>query len=208
MNGRKFKLITIVGNIASGKSTLTNLLSKNIPAIKVSADKFYITNPFFPMSLDDRKRWSFASDLWFLTRRVEMAEKYADLLKHNYVVVDSGIPMSWIYANTRLKQKFYSLHELRLYEKCFNNITSNLINSDVIINLEAEVPFLFESIKKRNRRFEIRYYNVDYLKEIDNSIKKYLTLFKKKSKIINIKRPETDLLYNHDSLMKLIEKIT
>ncbi len=205
---KRYKLITIIGNIASGKSTLTELLTKKMPAIKISADEFYKTNPFFPLSLKDRKRWSFSSDLWFLLERVKMARKYSDLLKQSYVVVDSGIPMSWVFANSRLKQGYYTSDEWKFYQAYHNDMTLGLINSDIIIHLNVDESLLLESMKKRNREFEMLYYNTEYLRALNGSIRKYIGLAENKSNIITIKRPGTDLLNDNKALLRLIDKIT
>lgn len=48
------KLITIIGNIGVGKSTLTDLLERYLKAKKVPADSLYQVNPFFPLVVGDR----------------------------------------------------------------------------------------------------------------------------------------------------------
>ncbi len=70
-----YSFITIIGNIASGKSTIAHFLAKQLDADLVMADELYKTNPFFQNAVVDRSRWSLASDLWFLMKRVEMAKE-------------------------------------------------------------------------------------------------------------------------------------
>lgn len=46
--------ITVIGNVASGKSTLTPFLAKALRAKLVKADELYKTNPFFKDAVVDR----------------------------------------------------------------------------------------------------------------------------------------------------------
>ena len=54
-----YKLVVIIGNVGSGKSTVSKMLAKKLGAKLVPADKFFEINPFFPLALEDRKRWIF-----------------------------------------------------------------------------------------------------------------------------------------------------
>ncbi len=205
---RKNKLITVIGNIASGKSTLTNLLAKHLPAVKLDLDKFYSKNPFFPSALKDRKRWSFTSDLWFLNERVNAAKTYPLLLKKGSVVVDSGIPMSFIWAKSKLFYGSLLDTEWSLYQKLFKLLTVSLKDVDIVIRLSASPTYLFQQIKKRNRSFELRYYDTHYLKNIELSIRDYMKSIHDKKKVLIINREKNDFLHDRKALAQLLKKIT
>lgn len=205
---KKNKLITIIGNIASGKSTLTNLLAEYLPAVKLDLDKFYNMSPFFPFALEDRKRWSFTSDLWFLNERVKAAKTYPLLLKINNVIVDSGIPMSFIWAKSKL---FYGslLHtEWSLYKELFKLLTVSIKEADIVIRLSASPTYLFQQIKKRNRSFELKYYDKNYLKNIELSIRDYMKSIYDTKKVIVINREKNDFMHDKKALTQLMKKIT
>ncbi len=201
------KLITVIGNIASGKSTLTDLLVKNLPAIKIDSDSFYKSNRLFPLALKDRRRWSFASDMWFLSDRINaMAKLKSYLLKQN-VVIDSGLPMSWVFANSRLRDKYYTKEEWNLYQRIYGQLTVYLIPSDIIIYQYAATRFLLNQIKKRHRSFELKYYDKRYLKNIELSIKEYIKTISKQTKIITIDRRRNDFVNNKQVLTELISEL-
>jgi len=200
------KLITVIGNIASGKSTFSELLAKNIPAIRVPADELYKKNPFFSLAVRDRKRWSLTSDLWFLYERVQMAKKFPLYLKKKHVVVDSGIPMSWIYANSRLNNGYYNQHEWSLYQRYYEELTSHLFPSDIIVNIEINEKTAFERIRKRNRLFEIRYFTPSYLKGLKRSIQTFRETVKGKTKIITIDG-NTDFRNNEQTVLAFIAQL-
>lgn len=183
----KNKLITVIGNVGSGKSTLTRLLAKKLSATIVPADELYKINPFFPLAVKDRKRWSLASDLWFLRERVNLAKKYPQYLLKKNVVVDSGIPMSWVYANSRLKSGFFTRDEWNLYKNYYRVATANIRPPDIVIFLKAKVPFLMERIRKRGRSFEIKYFDQKYLASLEQSIEGFMKIQDRKTKIYKLK---------------------
>lgn len=182
----KYKLIVIIGNVGVGKSTLANILAKKLNAVKIPADDLYKTNPFFNDTVKDRKRWSLTSDLWFLKKRVELAEQYPFYLKENHVVVDSGISMSWVYSNSRLNTGHYNKDEWNLYQIYFDLLTVDLTDPDYLIYLKADVNFLMNRIKKRNRKFEIKFFTVKYLSSLTLSLEKYIKTIHKKTKTITL----------------------
>src|SRR3990167_10732867 len=111
--------ITVIGSIASGKSTVAKFIADNLGAEFIAADELYKTNPFCKETLKDRKRWSLASDLWFLVKRAELAEEFEDILKKEIIVQDSGLLMSWAYANSRLRSHYMNENEISLYNILF-----------------------------------------------------------------------------------------
>lgn len=166
----KHPFITIIGNVGAGKSTFARFLAKELPAHLVAADEFYKTNPFFHDALVDRSRWSLASDIWFLLRRIEMARGLEKILTRKAVVQDSGLLMTWVYANSRLKVKHMNQHETDLYNKLFDKFTMTTIPEDLVIYLHLPIPLLKERIVKRGRTFEMKYHSEEYLQGLQYSL--------------------------------------
>ena len=151
-----WKVITVIGNIGSGKTTLTKRLAKTLKAKEIQADSLYLKNPFFPLAIKDRKRWSLASDLWFLNERVKIMEN--NLLSKQKLVIDSGLPMSWVYAHSRTKSGFYTEEEAKIYDSLNRILTSTLKPENIIVKLEADIDFLFQRIQTRGRNFELKHF--------------------------------------------------
>jgi deoxyadenosine/deoxycytidine kinase len=61
--------VTVVGPIASGKTTASQLLSNALNLPLLDADLFE-TNPFLPGYIEDNARWSFATELFFTLSRL------------------------------------------------------------------------------------------------------------------------------------------
>lgn len=171
----KHSYITVIGNVGSGKSTLSSFLAENLHADFVAADEFYKTNPFFDNAVIHRARWSLTSDLWFLTKRAELAKQIPQKLLENSVVQDSGLLMSWVYANSRLDAGSMTKDEMSLYDNLFTQLTTGLPKEDLVIYLHLPISQLLSNIKKRGREFEIKHHTEEYLIGIQKSLDKIVS---------------------------------
>jgi len=199
---RKSKIIVIIGNVGAGKSTLGPILARKLSAKYVKADHLYLTNPFFPEAVKNRSRWSLTSDLWFLKERVKILKKQLTTNK-KFIVIDSGLPMSWIYAHSRLQSRFYTKEEWKIYQEYFNFLTKGVSSADILINLKAPLNFLMERIQTRGRDYEKKYFNVAYLASLHNSLKEFIKQTSAK-KIVAINIEKNDL--NKQSGLNLLVK--
>ena len=191
---QKNKLIVVIGNVGSGKTTLTRRLARLMEAKEIKADSLYLTNPFFPLAVKDRTRWSLASDLWFLYERVEIMTKNIKNLEKQSLIIDSGLPMSWVYSHSRIKSGYYNKHEWLLYESMSDVTTGKSPKPDLIIHLHGAIPFLLERIQTRGREFEKKYHTAEYLSSLDYSLKEYIARCKKKRiKILSIDVEKMDM---------------
>ena len=206
MSAKKNKVITIIGNIGAGKSTLCPLLVKKLQAKLVKADDLYLINPFFPLTVKDRSRWSLASDLWFLKERVKIIEKQLAAQKKT-LVVDCGLPMSWIYSHSRIKSGHYSLDQWQLYQEFYRYLTAAIPSIDVLIDLTAPPSALIQRIFQRGRDYEKKYFDIPYLESIAHSIAEYKKqMLTPATKTISINTSQIDLR-QPDELLLLIKSI-
>ena len=204
---KRNKLVIVIGNVGVGKTTLTDLLAKQLPAKKIAAD-LYKQNPFFDLAVKNRRRWSLASDIWFLYKRVERMRKAVDWLNKRHVVVDSGLPMSLVYSRSRIECGHFIREEWELYEQINSEFSSNLKKPDVVVVLESPVDLLRQRIVGRNRDFEIKKYKIGYLKTLSKNISLVAKKLKKeKIKIIKVNIKQFDFISNKKDLNNLIKEI-
>ena len=202
------KFITVIGNVASGKSTVTRLLTKKMKARQIPADSLFKVNPFFPLALNDRPRWSLASDLWFFYERLKLERKIPRQLKKNYVVVDSGLPMSFVYARSRLISGYLTRNEWELYKSINDELLPTALFPDLIIYLKAPVQTILKRIKRRRRKFELKHYSAKYLLGLEESLEIVIKkLIKHKVKIIPIDISKIDFIHNQTDLNHLITEV-
>ncbi len=161
---------TVIGNVGSGKSTISSFLSQYLPARLVDADVFYKTNPFFQDAVANRTRWSLASDLWFLVKRAQAAQQVPAFLQKGPVVQDSGLLMTWVYANSRIASGHMTHNEMDLYNMLYEKLTHDLPKESLVIYLNLPIPLLRQRIKTRGREFEIKYHTPRYLRTLQSTL--------------------------------------
>ncbi len=184
-------LTLIIGNVASGKSTLAKRLALATHAKPVMADELFKTNPFFPLVLEDRKRWSFASDTWFLQARYEDMQRTARLLSKHSLIVDSGIYMSYAHAYSKRQMQYFTPDEWTLYRKMCKLYFSETIKPVEVIYLQSSLPTLLTRIAGRGRDYEKKF-SREYLASIERGLAKLAILLKQQH--VPITKYNTDKL--------------
>ena len=143
--------IAIAGNIGSGKTSLTEILTKRYGAKAYYED---LANPYISDFYDDLGRWSFHLQLWFLGSRIQQTlEMLADGSEN--IVQDRTIyEDAHIFANNLHAMGLMASRDFETYMKMFNIEQDLLPKPDVLIYLKASVPTLISQIKMRGREYE------------------------------------------------------
>ena len=143
--------IAIAGNIGSGKTTLTEILTK-----RYGAKAYYenLANPYISDFYEDMGRWSFHLQLWFLGSRIQQTlEMLADGSEN--IVQDRTIyEDAHIFANNLHAMGLMASRDFETYMKMFNIEQDLLPKPDVLIYLKVSVPTLISQIKMRGREYE------------------------------------------------------
>ena len=167
--------IAVAGNIGSGKTTLTKLLSKHY---KWEAHFEYVEdNPYLEDFYTKMDRWSFNLQIFFLNSR----------FRHILKIRESGkttIQDRTIYEDAYIFAP--NLHEMGLMSsKDFNNYFSlfTLMESlvqplDLVIYLRSSVPNLVKQIHKRGREYE-NTISIDYLNKLNERYEVWAESFQK-----------------------------
>lgn len=170
MADRRHHHLVVLGNIASGKTTASMLLARELKASLIDADLFE-ENPFLQMYVNDRPRWSFATELYFTRARLKKLADVKNILKKSSVVVDSGLWMStWIYARNHLKQGTMTAAEWQFYLDLTYDIKKNTYDDeDLVVFLKAPTSLLLKRIDVRGREFE-KAYDKEYLLQLGDRL--------------------------------------
>ena len=143
--------IAIAGNIGSGKTTLTEILTKRYNAKAYYED---LANPYISDFYEDMSRWSFQFQLWFLGSRIQqtldmLSDGSANIVQDRTIYEDAHI-----FADNLHQMGFMASRGFGTYMKIFD-IQSNIIpRPDVLIYLKASVPTLISQIRMRGRDYE------------------------------------------------------
>ena len=149
--------IAIEGPIGVGKTTLVRRIGERMRARVVL--EVVEENPFLPNFYQDRDRFAFQTQLFFLMSRFKQQQELlqADLFTPN-IIADYHILKDRIFARLTLENE-----ELALYERVYRSLESQVLKPDLLIYLHAPIQVLLERIQRRDRPFE-RNFDEAYLK--------------------------------------------
>lgn len=143
--------ITIAGNIGVGKSTLVELLSQKLgwePVFEAVAENPYLTDFY-----QDMERWSFHSQVFFLSRRLQ--QHYALLQQSQSIIQDRSVyEDAEIFARNLYQQGRMSDRDWHCYFDLYQTMTTLLKPPHLVIYLRASVPTLRQRIIQRGRDYE------------------------------------------------------
>ncbi|MCL6527292.1 MAG: deoxynucleoside kinase [Thermaceae bacterium] len=143
--------VAIAGNIGSGKSTLTALLSERyaLRAVYEAVDE----NPYLADFYADMGRWAFQSQVFFLSKRLkqhlEEVNPAVHVVQDRTVFEDAYIFAQNLHLEGHLSQRDWSTY-LSLYE----GIAPALRKPDLLIYVRASLPTLQTHIQRRGREYE------------------------------------------------------
>ena len=143
--------VTIAGNIGVGKSTLVTLLSRKLgwePVFEAVAE-----NPYLADFYDDMNRWSFHSQVFFLTRRLQ--QHHSLLQQPSAVLQDRSVyEDAEIFARNLYKQGHLSERDWASYFELYQTLAQLLKPPDLVIYLRASTATLRRRIAGRGREYE------------------------------------------------------
>jgi deoxyadenosine/deoxycytidine kinase len=165
--------VAIAGNIGAGKSTLTSLISEKLgwePFLEAVSD-----NPYLADFYQDMKRWSFHSQIFFLSRRLR--HHYQLFQRPEAVVQDRTVyEDAEVFACNLYRQGLMSERDYASYREMYEVLSILLPPPDLVIYLRASVPVLMERIARRNRPFE-REIAPEYLAQLNELYEAWIERF-------------------------------
>jgi deoxyadenosine/deoxycytidine kinase len=155
--------ITIAGNIGVGKSTLTGLLAEHFNWEPVY--EAFTENPYLADFYMDMKRWSFHSQVFFLSRRLQ---QHHDLLqKKTSVIQDRSVyEDAEIFAQNLYRQGHMSDRDWQCYQELYRTMATLLRPPDLVVYLKVSVSALRKRIAERGREYE-QEIGEDYLTQLN-----------------------------------------
>jgi len=158
------RMIVLAGNIGSGKTSLTQLLSLNFgwtPSYE-SVDN----NPYLADFYADMKTWAFHLQMYFLGNRAIEIETLAN--SGNSAVLDRSIyEDAHIFVRALHEMDNLSDRDYQAYFKLYDLVLKTLPKPTLLIRLVAPVETLVDRIQSRARSIEDTI-DPDYLRLLDS----------------------------------------
>jgi len=154
--------IAIEGPIGVGKTSLANLMAKELGARLVLEE--FEENPFLPDFYNDPERYAFQTQLFFLLQRYRQQQELRQVdMFQNLLVTDYMFVKDRLFASLNLNEK-----EMQLYDTVANLLERNIIKPDLVIYLQADTDTLMKNISMRGREMEneITYEYIDALSQV------------------------------------------
>lgn len=196
------KFIIVAGNIGVGKSTLVRLLCE-----KLGWQPFYepeTENPYLADFYNDMSRWSFQSQVFFLSRRLQI---HHQILHHNgSVIQDRSIyEDAEIFARNLNLQGNMSGRDYDTYRSLYQTLAEFLPPPDLVIYLRASVETLSKRIALRNRDYE-RSINPEYLARVNDLYNEWISTFTI-CPVLTIPADELDYVVRPDHLDLILNRV-
>ncbi len=194
-----FRYIVIEGPIGVGKTSLAKLLAKefNARCILEKAEE----NPFLPYFYEDREKYAFQTQIFFLLNRFQQQKEMTQLDLFNQVTIcDYLFDKDRIFASINLNDA-----ELALYEQVFHLLNGQVSSPDLVIFLQAKPEVLFHRIKTRNIHYE-KEIEIDYLKTLIEAYNHYFFHFDQ-TPLLVVDTNEIDFVNRKEDLHQLVREI-
>lgn len=196
--------LAIAGNIGSGKTTLTRLLSNHYNLLAQYEDTE--DNPYLDDFYHDMNRWSFNLQIYFLNSRFRQVQ---DIMLHNKNVVQDRTIYedANIFAPNLYEMDLMSKRDFDNYQLLFKSMSHFVQPPDLLIYLRASIPTLLQQIQKRGRDYE-HSIRQDYLEGLNKRYEDWIANYTQGQLLIievdNVNYEDTDLDFLN--IVKQIDK--
>ncbi|MDY7078116.1 MAG: deoxynucleoside kinase [Chloroflexota bacterium] len=196
------RFVAIAGNIGVGKSTLTALLSERLnwePFFEAVND-----NPYLADFYKDMQRWSFHSQIYFLSRRLrhhwQLLQRAGSVAQDRTVYEDAEI-----FARNLYRQGLMDERDYHSYRGLYEVVTTVLPPPDLIVYLRASVSTLHKRICCRGRTYE-QSIETTYLEQLNELYEEWIDGFPL-CPVLTVPSDDLDFVLNPEHLELITDKI-
>ena len=194
--------IAIAGNIGSGKTTLTRLLSSHYKWRAQYED--VEDNPYLDDFYNTMERWSFNLQVYFLNSRFR---QILDIRKNKKTIIQDRTIYedAYIFAPNLHAMGLMTNRDYNNYRSLFDLMESVTESPDLLIYLRSSIPNLVEQIHKRGREYE-NTISIDYLSRLNERYEAWIDKYDK-GKLIIFNVDKINFVDNPEHLGEVINRI-
>ena len=162
-----YKYICVEGNIGSGKTSFVRMINKEYNCEMILEE--FRDNPFLPYFYQDKDRYAFSVELFFMTERYKQLQKQllSMGLFQDFAIADYSFVKSMLFAKNNLIEEEY-----RLFQKLWNVLNAPFPKPDLLVYFHRDVRILKRFIDLRGRPYE-KLIEASYLKQIQDTYFEY-----------------------------------
>jgi deoxyadenosine/deoxycytidine kinase len=199
MTSSPHAFVAVAGNIGSGKSSLTRLLSDAMgwrPMYESVED-----NPYLSDFYKDMRRWSFQLQVYFLSNRFRSHKAITE--GTNSVVLDRVIyEDAEIFARNLFEIGNMEERDYKNYVALYNVMTEYLHPPDLLVYLRANIDTLLHQIASRGRDFE-KSIKREYLEQLNTHYESWISRYTK-GKLLIVESDDLDFVNRKEDLKTVI----
>ncbi len=196
--------VVIAGNIGSGKTTLTEMLSRRLgwrPYYESVAD-----NPYLADFYRDMSRWSFPLQIYFLSHRFGVHREISSFANNNAAIQDRSIyEDAHIFSRVLHEEGVMDRRDYENYQSLYGTVIGLLPPPTLMIFLKRSVPRLLERIRRRGRDYE-RDISPEYLRKLDDHYEEWRKTYDL-GKSLTVDTEHLDFIEDPEHFNQLIFKI-
>ena len=202
-------MIVVSGAIGCGKSSLTDLISKefNLKAQYESVDD----NEILPLYYSNMEKYALLLQIYFLNTRFKAIK---ESFKYNNTINDRSIYEDSLFFHKLADDGLVSKKEVEIYDNLVENMLEELNESkkkspDLLIHIEVSFDKMLERIERRGREYEQINNNpelFDYYKDLNNRYYSWFENYNHSPKMI-IKGDNLDFVNNEEDKKIVVDNV-
>lgn len=161
--------LAVEGAIGVGKTTLARLIQEEFEAQLLL--EIFEENPFLPLFYQDRARYAFQAQVYFLLSRYGQQQDIPESLHTGNLISDYTFAKDRIFALLNLTGE-----ELAMYERIHRVLAQGIAQPDLVVYLRADSDVLMQRIASRDRAFE-RTMDRDYIDSLNRAYEAFFSRF-------------------------------
>jgi deoxyadenosine/deoxycytidine kinase/NTP pyrophosphatase (non-canonical NTP hydrolase) len=139
--------VIIEGAIGVGKTTLARMLRDHyVTGLQLEV---FEENPFLASFYQDRARYAFQTQMFFLLSRYRQQQQLAQRVARESLISDYMFAKDWLFAQLNLKGD-----EWDVYQQIQSALAEQIPEPDLIVYLQADTDVLMGRIAQRDRTYE------------------------------------------------------
>jgi deoxyguanosine kinase len=191
------RFIVIEGPLRVGKTTLAKILAERLHARRIYDCE---DNPFLADFYKEKPGSALRAQMYFLMERQKRVREALAVEAPGPVLSDFLMEKDRIFANLNLNDE-----ELKLYERYYEAMTSDIPAPDLVIYLQAKPEVLRVRIEKKASREETQI-SLEYIEEVARAYEHFFFRYGA-SDLLVINTSEIDFVERSEDLQQLLRRL-